>query len=206
MEDVQAALALDPFDVAAAHHTMAPLARGTNRPVELSGEARIGSVLLLLYCHDEELCLVLTQRRDDMNSHAGQISFPGGSKEQHETIEAAALRETFEEVGVPPTAVTIIGKLATIWIPPSDFVVHPFVGWVENGERPRFKPSDAEVAEILEVPVTHLLDPDTTKEGIIERESYRFNVPYFDVEGRMVWGATAIMLSEFVERLRLVLD
>lgn len=206
LKDVQTALALNPFDVSAAHVLMAPSIRGRTRPAGMPGEARVSSVLLLLYCRHDELCLVLTRRRDDLNSHAGQVAFPGGSKEQHETTEATALRETYEEVGVPPTAVTIIGRLESIWIPPSDFFVYPFVGWVENGARLTFKPAASEVAEILEVPVAHLLNPDTIKEGTIQRDDFFFTVPYFDVEGHMVWGATAVMLSEFVERLRRVLD
>jgi 8-oxo-dGTP pyrophosphatase MutT (NUDIX family) len=205
LEDVRAALALNPFDASVAHRIMAPLSRGNERPAEWEGEARIGSVLLLLYCHADELYLVLTRRRDDLNSHAGQISFPGGSKEGNETLAEAALRETSEEIGIPPLAVSLIGQLATIWIPPSDFFVHPFVGWIKNGERPLFTPAAGEVAEILEVPLHHLLDPATKKEGTIQRDNYRFEVPYFDVEGNMVWGATAVMLSEFVERLRSVI-
>lgn len=208
LEHIKAALTLASFDAESAHFLMAPLAGRTDRaarPAEMEGEARIGSVLLLLYCHQKELYLVLTRRRDDLNSHAGQISFPGGRKDEGETAVEAALRETHEEVGVDPTAVSIIGQLATIWIPPSDFFVHPFVGWIANGERPVFIPSESEVDQILEVSVRHLLDPQTKKTGIIKRENFQFEVPYFDVDGRMVWGATAVMLSEFVERLRAVL-
>jgi 8-oxo-dGTP pyrophosphatase MutT (NUDIX family) len=205
LEDVQAALALDPFDAAAAHHMMAPLTRQMERPSELTGKARVASVLLLLYVRADALNFVLTRRRDDMNSHAGQVAFPGGRKEPHETPAAAALRETFEEIGVLPTAVTIIGQLASIWIPPSDFFVTPYVGWVPNGDQLAFKPAEAEVAEIIEVPVSHLLQPNTIKQGTIQRDDFHFDVPYFDVDGRMVWGATAVMLSEFVERLRLVI-
>lgn len=205
LEDVQAALALNPFDAAAAHYIMAPLTRQMERPSDLAGAARIASVLLLLYVREDALHLVLTRRRDDMNSHAGQVAFPGGRKEPHETPAAAALRETFEEIGVLPTAVTIIGQLASIWIPPSDFIVTPYVGWVPDGDRLAFKPAASEVAEIIEVPVSHLLHPTTIKEGSIQRDDFHFNVPYFDVDGQMVWGATAVMLSEFVERLRLVI-
>ncbi|GIK57790.1 MAG: coenzyme A pyrophosphatase [Chloroflexota bacterium] len=201
---VRAALALTPFDSQAAHYLMAPLARPASRPAELPGAARIGSVLLLLYCHREELHLALTRRRDDLNSHAGQVSFPGGRAEAGETLAAAALRETEEEVGVRPSAITILGELTPIWIPPSDFEVHPFVGWAYSGVRPSFQLAENEVAELLETPLSYLLHPDSRREGIIERQEYRLTVPYFDVEGHMVWGATAIILSEFLERLRSV--
>lgn len=205
LQDVQAALALTPFDSRAAHGLMAPLTRQNGRPADLPGVARIGSVLLLLYLHQGELHLVLTRRRDELPAHAGQVSFPGGRLEPGETPPAAALRETYEEIGVPPTAVTILGELAPIWIPPSDFQVYPFVGWVRGGKRPHFQPALLEVAALLETPLRHLLDPATRKEGLIQRQAYRLTVPYFDVEGHMVWGATAVMLSEFLERLRFVL-
>ncbi|NJN53709.1 MAG: CoA pyrophosphatase [Anaerolineae bacterium] len=188
LSHIQEALALAPFDSRAAHGLMAPLTRPTNRPADLPGMARIGSVLLLLYCHCEELHLVLTRRRDDMNSHAGQVSFPGGRAEAAETLAEAALRETEEEVGVRPSTITLLGELATIWIPPSDFQVHPFVGWVQSGERPSFQLAANEVAELLEVPLRHLLSTASRREGTIERQEYRMTVPYFDVDGHMVWG------------------
>ncbi len=204
LSHIQAALALTPFDSQAAHYLMAPLTRPASRPADLPGAARIGSVLLLLYCHGDEVHLALTRRRDDLNSHAGQISFPGGRVEAGETLAAAALRETEEEVGVRPSTITILGKLTPIWIPPSDFQVHPFVGWLQGGVRPLFHLAENEVAELLETPLSHLLHPDSRREGIIERQGYRLTVPYFDVDGHMVWGATAIILSEFLERLRAV--
>ncbi len=202
LSHIQAALALTPFDSQAAHYLMAPLTRPASRPTNLPGVARVGSVLLLLYCYREELHLALTRRRDDLNSHAGQISFPGGRAEAGETLAEAALRETEEEVGIRPYTVTVLGELTPIWIPPSDFEVHPFVGWVHSGERPSFQLAENEVAELLEPSLSHLLNPDNRREGIIERQGYRMTVPYFDVGGHMVWGATAIILSEFLERLR----
>ncbi|MCP4359790.1 MAG: CoA pyrophosphatase [Chloroflexi bacterium] len=205
LQDIQTALNLTSFDTPAAHQLMAPLNRQIQRPKNQSGNARVGSVLLLLYCHRGSHHLALTRRRDDLNSHAGQISFPGGKHEPGETIKVAALRETYEEIGVPPTAVTLIGDLTTIWIPPSDFRVHPFVGWVHSGARPSFTLAKDEVAELLEVPLTHLLNPAARKEGPMQIRGAQFTVPYFDVEGYKVWGATAVMLSEFIERLRVVI-
>jgi 8-oxo-dGTP pyrophosphatase MutT (NUDIX family) len=201
---VRAALALPEFDTTAAHQRMLPLARTGQRPAETPGEPRLGGVLLLLYCHSNELYLVLTRRHDDLNAHAGQISFPGGRREPNETMPAAALRETYEEIGVPPTAVTLLGELTPVYIPPSDFEVHPFVGWFHSRQRPAFTPAASEVAEILEVSLSHLLDPATQKKGPWTFRGLELIVPYFDVDGYQVWGATAIMLSEFLERLRAV--
>ncbi len=208
IEDVKQALALPDFDVAAAQQLMTPLPRINERvrPSHLPGRAREGCVLLLLYCHQGELHLVLTRRRDDLNSHAGQISFPGGQREPGEPCQAAALRETHEEVGVPPTAVAILGQLGDLYIPPSDFEVRPFVGWYLPQSRPVFCPAEREVAQILEVPVSVLLDDSARKVSMREWNGVRLPVPYFDVAGHMVWGATATMLSEFLERLKAVAD
>lgn len=203
---IQTALQLPDFDSTAAQNLMSPPSRAPQRPSTLTGQARLGAVLLLLYCHKATIQLLLTRRRDDLNTHAGQISFPGGRQEGDEPFATTALRETEEEVGVAPTAVTLLGSLQPIWIPPSDFLVHPFVGWVHSGQRPSFAPSASEVAALLEVPLPHLLDRANHKVGLIERPNYRLTVPYFEVEGQMVWGATAVMLSEFVERLRWVLE
>jgi 8-oxo-dGTP pyrophosphatase MutT (NUDIX family) len=204
LDDVREAMQLHEFDVLAAHREMVPLARVNKRPSDMPGQPRIGAVLLLLYCKENRLHLVLTERRADLSSHAGQISFPGGRREDAETLQVTALRETHEEIGVPPTAVTILGQMTDIYIPPSDYEVHPFVGWYHNGKRPSFQPSVTEVAQILEVPLSHLMHPDTRKSGPWQFRGMTLTVPYFDVEGHMVWGATAIMLSELLGRLALV--
>ena len=203
LSDVQAALQLSSFDVQAAHERMSPRMRPRVREYARQGNPRVGGVLLMLYCLDNELHFVLTRRRDNLNSHAGQISFPGGKQEPGEGVQQTALRETREEVGIPETAVSIIGQLSQIYIPPSDFEVHPFVGWYKNG-RPQFLPDTSEVAEIIEVPVAHVLDPATRVEEPWDFRGQQITIPFFDVNGHKVWGATAIMLSEFVERLRVV--
>ncbi|MBE2219927.1 MAG: CoA pyrophosphatase [Anaerolineae bacterium] len=165
---------------------------------------RVGAVLLLLYCRENEIHLVLTKRREDLHAHAGQISFPGGRQEEAETLLTTALRETEEEVGIPQTAVHTLGQLTTIYIPPSGFLVHPFVGWYQNGSTPQFTPSFDEVAQIIEVPLLTLLDPKTAVAEPWDFKGHKVTVPYFDIQGHKVWGATAIMLSEFIERLRSV--
>lgn len=205
LQHIQTALNLPDFDSTTAHNLMAPPWRGGQRPSPIPGQVRMAAVLLLLYRHRSAFHLVLTRRRDDLHNHAGQISFPGGRQEEDESLEMTAVRETHEEIGVPPTAVTILGQLSPIWIPPSNFMVHPFVSWVSNGQRPSFQPAASEVAALLEVPLTHLLDPASHKTGLIERLGQQLTAPYFDVDGQMVWGGTAAILSEFVERLRWVL-
>ena len=202
LEAIQNSLAIANFDVLKAHQIMMPMMRSRQRPAELLGRPRIGAVLLLLYHHQNEFHVVLTKRREDLNSHAGQISFPGGSQENDESLQNTALRETHEEIGVPQTAVTILGQLSPLYIPPSDFEVHPFVGWVHTQQQPQFIPQASEVAQILEVPLTHLFNPTTIEEELHDFRGQQIMVPFFNVEGHKVWGATAMMLSEFLQRIK----
>ncbi len=204
LEDIRNALELPDFDVAAAQRHMSPVTRPLARPSELGGEARVGGVLLLLYYLNGELYLVLTRRRPDLAAHPGQISFPGGRNEPPESLPTTALRETEEEIGMPAADVELLGTLTSIYIPPSDFEVHPFVGWVSNGKRPSFVAAPDEVAEIVEVPLATLLEPGVKVEEWRELGGQQMRVPHFAVDGHKVWGATAIILNEFVERLRVV--
>jgi 8-oxo-dGTP pyrophosphatase MutT (NUDIX family) len=204
-DDVRAALGLAGFDGPAAQRRMAPVARPMARPADRPAGPRLGGVLILLYCVDEELHVVLTRRPDYEGVHAGQVSCPGGRREPPETLAATALRETHEEIGVLPAQVELLGELTSLYVMPSDFEVHPFVGRYIGPGRPRFVPDTREVAAILEVPLRLLLDPATRAEEEMElRGGLRMEVPFFRVGQHKVWGATAMILSEFLERLRLV--
>ncbi|MCA9972009.1 MAG: CoA pyrophosphatase [Anaerolineales bacterium] len=205
LSTVRRALSLPDFDGRSAQLAMIPQFRPGERPYSPTTSPRLGSVLALLYCHDDALHVLLTRRREDLNSHAGQISFPGGRRDPGETFLATALRETHEEVGVPPDSLTILGELTRIYILPSDYEVQPFVAWHADGRRPRFRPNAAEVAELLEVPLAHLLDPANCHEEPWQLGSLRMQIRFFEFNGHKVWGATAMMLNEFVERLRLVM-
>lgn len=204
IDDIKRAVALPNVDGRAIHWQMAPKPRPSKRPSSLSGTARIGAVLLMVYPLADELHVVLTRRPDTLNTHAGQISFPGGRQEGDETLQTTALRETFEEVGITDADLTVIGQLTPLYIPPSDFEVTPFVAWHHPPTRPAFQPSAAEVAEILEVPLSQLLDPSTLQESERIFQGQSFQVPFFNVDGHKVWGATAMMLREFLTRLQLV--
>lgn len=202
IHDVKQALTLTDFDAHSAQKMMTPATRASQRPQNLSGRARLGGVLVLLFHKEGKLHFVLTRRRDDLNSHAGQMSFPGGQHEKQETLLRTALRETEEEIGVYPSALEVLGELASLYIPPSDFEVHPFVAWYSNGEQPHFVPNPEEVAEIIEVPLHYLFDPAARGEEPWDFRGHRITVPYYDVAGYKVWGATAMMISELLERLR----
>jgi 8-oxo-dGTP pyrophosphatase MutT (NUDIX family) len=201
--DVRKALALPSFDPMQAQLRMAPRPRPIRRD-GLPGTPRLAAVLILLYLVDGQLCFALMRRTEYEGVHSGQISLPGGSREGDETFEQTALRETREEFGVTG-AVEILGALTPIYVPPSDFEIHPFAGYIE--QRPVWVPDPDEVAEILEVPLNLLFDESV--KGVDERvfdDGVKRMLPYYRVTTHKVWGATAAMLSEFETRLRLVVS
>jgi 8-oxo-dGTP pyrophosphatase MutT (NUDIX family) len=199
-QDIQRAVLLTPFDAHAAHSKMAPHPRTMVRPPEQPGRPHIGAVLLVLYCKNSETYIVLIKRQETLKYHPGQISFPGGRRKKNESHLTTALRETAEETGVDCSGLSVLGELKPVYIPPSDFIVYPFVAWHEAV--PVLRPDPAEVAEIIEIPVAFLCSPAST--GVEQRSvnGRQVTVPYFIIAGHKAWGATAMMLSEFVERLR----
>jgi 8-oxo-dGTP pyrophosphatase MutT (NUDIX family) len=200
-EQIRQALALTTFDGEAAQQQMIPRPRGV-RPPGMAGQPRQGGVLVALYGKDDELHLILTRRRDDLNDHAGQISFPGGRREDGEALQRTAVREAEEEIGLRPVDLTVLGRLTCLYIPPTDYEVHPFVAW-HNG-RPKFRRQASEVAQILEVSLSYLLDPANRHEEPWDYRGMKIQVPFYLVDSHKVWGATAMMLSEFLERLRAI--
>jgi 8-oxo-dGTP pyrophosphatase MutT (NUDIX family) len=161
---------------------------------------RQGGVLLLLYPVAGQLHLVLTRRTEDLPSHKGQISLPGGARHAGESPEETALREAQEELAVEPATVQVLGRLSRLYIPPSHYCIHPVVG--HTPARPAFRPNPYEVAEVLEVALTTLLDPATVHEEDWELRGMRVRVPFFELNEHKVWGATAMVLSEFVALIR----
>ena len=184
-----------------AHRNMAP--RYPARRADLSvadRECREAGVLVLLLPHEDDPAVVLTVRRDHLPDHAGQISFPGGRRENDEALRDTALREAQEEIGLVPDPVRVLGRLTPLYIPPSNFCVHPFVGRLDTA--PDLHPTDAEVDRVLRVPLSHLLDPGTRTTETRRLNDMDVEVPYYDVAGHTVWGATAMMLSEFLAVVR----
>jgi 8-oxo-dGTP pyrophosphatase MutT (NUDIX family) len=156
-------------------------------------------VLVLLYPVEEAPHVVLTLRSSNLTRHRGQVSFPGGVAETGEALEWTALREAHEEVGVVPEEVEVLGKLSPLLMPHTGFVLHPLVGAAHR--RPDLRPREAEVARVLEVPLRALADPGHLgREPRVFQERI-FQVPYFDVAGEKVWGATAMVLAELLEIL-----
>lgn len=182
---------------------MAPFNRPSAKQVYKTGaNPRLSAVMLLLYPIDYKPHFCLMQRPVYEGTHSGQVSFPGGKMEDDDlNLRDTALRETFEEVGIQQDKIQIMGELTQVYIPPSNFLVSPFIGFLD--ERPVFQPDDYEVDEVIEVPVDLLLDHSIVKETHIPmgKEGVRMKTPYFEIENRIVWGATAVMLSEFKEML-----
>jgi 8-oxo-dGTP pyrophosphatase MutT (NUDIX family) len=204
LEDVRAALALDHFNVRAAQRRMAPRHRRLRRRADRPGQPRQAGVLVLLYPADEGLTFALIRRTSNPHDvHSGQISLPGGAREGDETPIETALRETREELGVQGL-VEIIGSLACLYITPSDFEVRPAVGYVDK--RPVWVPDQTEVVEVIECPLGWLLDDAHKMVEDWDRNGESMQVPWYNVHGHKVWGATAIILSEFEHRLRVIMN
>jgi 8-oxo-dGTP pyrophosphatase MutT (NUDIX family) len=162
---------------------------------------RPGAVLLLLYPDGADLRLPLTVRSDQLPSHRGEVSLPGGATDPEDTGPVAtALRECWEELGVAPESLEVWGALSPIYIPPSNFQITPVTA-LSLGT-PTLNPNSSEVSAVLTVTLRELLDPTRV---LVEQWTLRgmeVNVPFFAIAGHKVWGATALILSEFVARLR----
>jgi 8-oxo-dGTP pyrophosphatase MutT (NUDIX family) len=157
---------------------------------------RPSAVLILLFPNEQnQISVLLIERMIYNGHHSGQIAFPGGKAEPTDTdLQATAMREFFEETGADATP-TVIGQLTPVYIPVSKFMVQPFVSYVEK--KPNFSASAYEVNALIEWEIDHLLNPDIVKETTIEpTPGYKLKTPYFDVKGKVLWGATAMMLNE----------
>lgn len=164
-------------------------------------ERRVGAVLILLYPSNGELTFPLTRRTETVENHKGQISLPGGAREPEDaSLSDTALRETKEELGVEPRRVELLGRLSSLYIPPSNYCIHPRVGYTPV--RPDFRPDPREVAEILEMSVSHLLNPASREEEVWTLRGRRVTVPFYRLGPHKVWGATAMVLHEFETILR----
>jgi len=191
-----------PLPGAEAQRAMAPRYRARREAMSVDGkDCREAGVLALFYPEGDAPTLVLTVRRDDLPDHPGQVSFPGGQREDGERLPETALREAHEEVALDPAPVRLLGRLTPLYIPPSNFCVHPFVG--VRDAAPSLRPTDREVGRILHVPLPRLLAPDTRVVETWTLHGREIDVPYYDVPGAPpIWGATAMMLAELLSVCR----
>ncbi len=174
-------------------------ARVVPMPLTVPENARLSAVTCLLFHKNTVPHVLLIKRMADKGAHSGQVSFPGGGKDpEDDTLQDTALREMYEETGVPATAVDVLGALTPLYIPVSNFMVYPYVCYTT--QPPEYNLSQAEVAYILEVPIPILFSPErkTTADvtspaipGILRQvKAYRLD------DGTIIWGATAMILSE----------
>jgi len=159
---------------------------------------RESAVLLLIYKKNNTPFSILTKRAEYNGHHSGQISFPGGKFEpfKDKTFLDTAIRETHEEIGIKIKKTNILGKLTPLYIPISNIMVYPYVAFCNNNLI--FKADNKEVSRIIEYKLLDLLNPKTKKIDIIEKDGTKIKYPYFNISNQKVWGATAMILNEFI--------
>jgi len=202
-DDVRRAVQLTDFNFGEAQQQMSPVPRGWQKR---DTPPKQSAVLILLYPEiDDRLHVVLTLRNAGLRGHSGQVSFPGGRQDEDDTsFTATALRETCEEIGICDEQIAVIGEISKFYIPPTHYDVYPTVA--RYNTIPKFKLNPDEVAEVFSFALEDLLHPKFKQVENRTIQGYDVRVPYYDVQGHKVWGATAIMLSEFEERLRQILS
>lgn len=179
------------------HRKMLPLNRGLTATPDEQLSIKHSSVLLLLFEENNEINVCLIKRPSHMKHHAGQIALPGGRNEEGETALETALRETREEIGVKPEQIEILGSLSEIYVQVSRFQILPFVGWLDK--KPEFDINKNEVEKTISFPIK--LIRNSVNEVELNTISGRLKVPCVQFEGEIIWGATAMILSEFADIL-----
>ena len=183
-----------------AHRQMLPSGRKLDANYrELAVNYKQSAVLALLYPNQNSLHLLLTKRQEYVGAHSGQISFPGGKKEVHDSnLLETALRETKEETGISSNKIELIGALTPVYIPVSNFMVQPYLAFVN--ELPQLILNTREVRETIHVPIQLLMQEETRiQTKIIASSSMTLDVPAFYFDPHIIWGATAMMISEINE-------
>ena len=181
-----------------AHKNMIPFRLTASEALKTPINYKQSAVMILLYPQQDELHFILTQRQDYDGKHSGQISLPGGKYEPEDgTTRVTALRETHEEIGVPPGDVSILGQLTDVYIPVSNFLIHPYVGFIPTN--PELVPDPREVKSVLRCAADDLLREESKTLTKIQLKNgvWMRDIPAFQLEEKIVWGATAIILNEF---------
>lgn len=164
-------------------------------------DAKKSAVLILLSENQEnKLQVLLTLRSENLSSHSSQISFPGGMSENNESPLETALRETYEEIGVEKDDIEHLGYLSHLYVPPSNFIIYPVVGWLKNDVEYNINPD--EVAEVFNIIIDDIKTPTSIKFRKNIVQGMNLDVPYWDVHKKVpLWGATAMILSELIQIL-----
>ncbi len=181
----------------AAHIRMIPTHRMPEFEMNIS-EGRKSAALLLLYPKESSIFTVFIKRPQYEGFHSGQISLPGGKyQEEDGDLKQTALREAFEETGIIPTDVTILTQLTELFIPPSNFILTPFIGYQTNP--PHFVPEVREVAEIIEADISLFNPSNLLIKDITLHNGRVVQTPYYQIGEHVIWGATGMLMREFEE-------
>lgn len=184
-----------------AHQKMLPPGRRLKTYESELSVVKPSGVLLLLFPDKGQIYLCLIKRPSTMTHHPGQISFPGGKVEKEDSsAEMAALREAQEEVGIDPAIVRIIGKLSELYVEVSKFLIHPFIAWADK--KPDFIINKDEVDELILLPINELVANETIMETDMDTVTGRLRIKYYPFNSQIIWGATAMILSELIEILK----
>ncbi len=184
-----------------AQQQMSPSVRSTNSIKYDPSNARSSSVLILLFKKDDQWLVPLIKRPKYNGAHSGQISFPGGKYEKSDgNYVETALREANEEIGINRDDIEFVASLSSLYIPNSNFIVYPqvFITEVE----PFFVPDQREVETVIEAPVKHLLAPETIQSFRRKINGIEVDAPFYNVDDHVIWGATAMIMSEFLTLLK----
>lgn len=166
-------------------------------PRKRRDDSKMAAVLILLYPVGDQIYTLFIQRPVYNGVHSGQIAFPGGKQESTDNnLIETALREACEETGVCSTRVKVLGELTPLYIPVSNIEVTPVVGFIDS--RPEFKPSSDEVVSLIEAELARFLDQAIVKERQMLIRGENLDVKYYDYQGKIIWGATAMMLYELL--------
>lgn len=184
-----------------AHQKMLPPGRRLKFNENEFLSVKPSSVLLLLYPEGEQIYICLIKRPTTMRHHPGQIGFPGGKAEKEDhSAEMTAMREAQEEVGIDPSFIQVLGKLSELYVEVSKFSIQPFLAWADH--KPIFQLNSDEVEELILFPLTDFVANETILETELDTFSGRLRVKYYPYNNEIIWGATAMILSELIEILK----
>jgi 8-oxo-dGTP pyrophosphatase MutT (NUDIX family) len=187
-----------------AHLKMAPASRAQELAESKDNvpNAKKSAVMILFFHEEDTLKMIVIRRSVYVGIHSGQIAFPGGRyEEEDEEVRTTALREIEEEIGISADKIEILGRLSDIYVPPSNFLISVFVGYL--AEKPAYKIAEREVDEVIEIPFADFFKSDLIKEKDFYVGSLKAakNAPYYDVTNAEIWGASAMVVSELLEML-----
>lgn len=184
-----------------AHNKMLPPGRRLKSFDHELSSVKQSSVLVLIFPVNDKLYTCLTKRPSTMKYHPGQISFPGGKVEKEDiSAEMTALREAREEVGIDTSSIEVLGKLSDFYLEISKFSIHPFLAW--SDQKPEFLLNSDEVEELVLFPLSDFIENENILETELQTLTGMLWVKYFPFNDKMVWGATAMILSELIEILK----